>query len=228
MAAELSTTSVTVEADVVKGDAAHAESHGGAGSNRVKSIVFGGLDGVITTFSIVAAVAGADLPPQTAILMGFSNLIADALSMGLGDFLSSKAELEFELSESNREKVEFEKDPEHEVAEHARMLVKRGVSEADAMSLSTTLAKYPDVRCARLCWRVAAPPPAPPPSPRVAHKHASPRPPLSRAPRRRFTRCTSRSSSACRRPTARRPPRWTASRPSCPSSFSAPCPCGRT
>ena len=35
--------------------------------------------------------------------------IADALSMGLGDFLSSKAELEFEISESNREKLEFEK-----------------------------------------------------------------------------------------------------------------------
>jgi hypothetical protein len=38
--------------------AAHvAENHGGAGSERVKSIVFGGLDGVITTFSIVAAVS---------------------------------------------------------------------------------------------------------------------------------------------------------------------------
>ena len=131
--------------DVRKFDGAHAESHGGTGSNRVKSIVFGGLDGVITTFSIVAAVAGASLPPQTAILMGFSNLIADALSMGLGDFLSSKAELEFELSESNREKVEFEKSQDHEVSEHARLLVKRGVTEADAAALSSTLAKYPAV-----------------------------------------------------------------------------------
>lgn len=36
-----------------------AENHGGTGSERVKSIVFGGLDGVITTFSIVAAVSGS-------------------------------------------------------------------------------------------------------------------------------------------------------------------------
>lgn len=123
----------------------HAEKHGGAGSSRVKSIVFGGLDGVITTFSIVAAVAGASLPPQTAILMGFSNLIADALSMGLGDFLSSKAENEFELAESEREKAEFKADPAAEIAEHADMLVKRGVTEADAKLVSETLARYPDI-----------------------------------------------------------------------------------
>jgi len=114
-------------ADVARKEApgvvAHKEVHGGAGSSRGKSIVFGGLDGVITTFSIVAAVAGASLPPQTAILMGFSNLIADALSMGLGDFLSSKAELEFELAESSREKAEFVSSPAAEIHEHAQLLV---------------------------------------------------------------------------------------------------------
>lgn len=123
----------------------HVDKHGGAGSSRVKSIVFGGLDGVITTFSIVAAVAGASLPPQTAILMGFSNLIADAMSMGLGDFLSSKAELDFEKSESECEKAEFDENRDEELAEHAGLLVKRGLSEEDAMLLTTTLARYPQV-----------------------------------------------------------------------------------
>lgn len=69
------------------------EKHGG-GSDYIKSIVFGGLDGIITTFAIVAAVAGANLPVEVVILMGFSNLIADAISMGLGDYLSSKAEID--------------------------------------------------------------------------------------------------------------------------------------
>ena len=69
------------------------EKHGG-GSDYIKSIVFGGLDGIITTFAIVAAVAGASLPIEVVILMGFSNLIADAISMGLGDYLSSKAEID--------------------------------------------------------------------------------------------------------------------------------------
>jgi hypothetical protein len=54
----------------------------------IKSVVFGGLDGIITTFSIVAAVAGASLSVEVVLLMGFANLIADGISMGLGDALS--------------------------------------------------------------------------------------------------------------------------------------------
>ena len=77
--------------------------------------------------------------------MGFSNLIADALSMGLGDFLSSKAELDFEKSESDREKWEFSNAQDNEVAEHAEMLVAKGVAKDDADIVSTTLAKYPEV-----------------------------------------------------------------------------------
>jgi len=122
-----------------------AENHGGLGSDRVKSVVFGGLDGVITTFSIVSAVAGASLSIETALLMGFSNLIADGISMGLGDFLSSKAELEYEDSESKREMKEFELHPEDEINEQIELFQEQGVSEADAKLLSTTLSQYPDI-----------------------------------------------------------------------------------
>ena len=126
--------------------AAHlAENHGGTGSERVKSIVFGGLDGVITTFSIVAAVAGASLPIETALLMGFSNLIADGISMGLGDFLSSKAEHEYEASESKREMWEFDANKDAEVKEQVGLFEQSGVSPADAELLATTLARYPAV-----------------------------------------------------------------------------------
>jgi hypothetical protein len=126
--------------------AAHVkENHGGAGSDRVKSIVFGGLDGVITTFSIVAAVAGASLPIETALLMGFSNLIADGISMGLGDFLSSKAEHEYEASESSRERLEFEANKESEVQEQVALFEKAGVTPQDAVMLAATLSRYPEV-----------------------------------------------------------------------------------
>ncbi len=106
-------------------------------------IVFGGLDGVITTFSIVAAVAGAQLPIQTALLMGFSNLIADAISMGLGDFLSSKAEKEYMITESKRELWEFEHAKELEVAEQEKLFTGKGMSAEDAKIVTATLAKYP-------------------------------------------------------------------------------------
>ena len=81
-------------------------NHGSGGHNRnhnhsasegkfLKSIVYGGLDGIITTFAVVAGVAGASLSSSIVLILGFANLIADGISMAVGDFLSSKAEREY-------------------------------------------------------------------------------------------------------------------------------------
>ncbi len=78
--------------DVAASAAAHtakaalqpAEAHGGTGSDYIKSIVFGGLDGIITTFAIVASVVGANLPVQVVLVTGFAKLLGDGLAMGLG------------------------------------------------------------------------------------------------------------------------------------------------
>ena len=77
----------------------------------VKSLVFGGLDGIITTFAVVAASVGGSLSSDVILLMGFANLIADGLSMGFGDYLSSQAEVDYTKAEHRREKWELEKLP---------------------------------------------------------------------------------------------------------------------
>ena len=46
---------------------------------------------MITTFSVVAGVAGASLPPVVVLALGIANMIGDGLSMGLGDYLSTKS-----------------------------------------------------------------------------------------------------------------------------------------
>lgn len=51
-------------------------------SDYIKSIVFGGVDGIITTFAIVAGTTGAGLSTGVVIVLGVSNLIADGISMG--------------------------------------------------------------------------------------------------------------------------------------------------
>ena len=66
------------------------EAHAGAGGKYVKSLVFGGLDGIITTFAVVAASKGGSLSTEIVLLMGFANLFADGLSMGFGDFCPVK------------------------------------------------------------------------------------------------------------------------------------------
>ena len=81
---------------------AHEETHDAVG-DYVKSMIFGGLDGILTSFAIVAGAAGGGLPVEVVLVLGFSNIFADAFSMGMGEYLSSKAHNEFVLKEKERE-----------------------------------------------------------------------------------------------------------------------------
>ena len=57
----------------------------------VRSIVYGGVDGIITIFSLISGVTGAKLNTKIIIILGVSTLLADAVSMGVSDYLSIKA-----------------------------------------------------------------------------------------------------------------------------------------
>lgn len=58
----------------------------------LKAAVYGANDGIITTFAVVAGVAGANLPANIVIILGIANMIADGFSMGIGDFLGERSE----------------------------------------------------------------------------------------------------------------------------------------
>src|SRR6478752_7341383 len=58
----------------------------------IAEFVYGGIDGAITTFAVVAGATGANLPISVVIILGFANLIADGFSMSVGNFFSTKAE----------------------------------------------------------------------------------------------------------------------------------------
>ena len=64
----------------------------GSGPRLLKSAVFGANDGIVTTFAIVAGVAGAGLSTEVVIILGLANIVADGLSMGLGDYLGERSE----------------------------------------------------------------------------------------------------------------------------------------
>lgn len=55
--------------------------------------VYGGIDGSVTTFAVVAGAAGVGLESSVVIILGFANLIADGFSMSVGSYLSNKSEL---------------------------------------------------------------------------------------------------------------------------------------
>lgn len=74
--------------------AAHraAEIHGSPLGPWIHDIVYGAHDGIVTTFAVVAGTAGAGLSWGVVIILGMANLLADAVSMGAGSFLSIRNE----------------------------------------------------------------------------------------------------------------------------------------
>ena len=58
----------------------------------LRDLVYGAIDGIITTFAVVAGVAGANLAASTAIILGIANLVADGFSMGASNFLGIRSE----------------------------------------------------------------------------------------------------------------------------------------
>jgi VIT1/CCC1 family predicted Fe2+/Mn2+ transporter len=62
--------------------------------NYLRDWIYGGIDGTVTTFAIVAGVVGADLPGTVVLVLGLANLIADGFAMGAGNYSATKADLD--------------------------------------------------------------------------------------------------------------------------------------
>lgn len=114
-----------------------------------KEVIYGGIDGIITTFAVVAGFSGAALSNETTtqlsfvvvLLFGLANLFADATSMGLGNFLSVRSEKDQYLSARRKEEREVHTNPEMEYEETVTIMVQKGFSETDAHTLATIYKK---------------------------------------------------------------------------------------
>ncbi len=89
----------------------------------------------------MAGVAGASLSAGVVLIMGFANLFADGLSMAIGDYLSTKAEDEYEAAERRREEWEVEHYPAGEKREMVELYVERGMEEKDAETIVEIISK---------------------------------------------------------------------------------------
>jgi len=80
--------------DLTRRFAAHRseEVHGHRLGSVIQDIVYGGNDGIVTTFAIVAGTVGSGLPRYVAIILGLGNLLADGISMATGAYLSMRSE----------------------------------------------------------------------------------------------------------------------------------------
>ena len=71
----------------------HVEPHGAVGIARhyIRDLVYGANDGIITTFAVVAGVAGGSLSAAAVLVVGAANLAADGVAMGVGNLLAIRA-----------------------------------------------------------------------------------------------------------------------------------------
>lgn len=118
-------------------------------STYLKEIVYGGTDGIITTFAVVAGFSGAQinggyLPLLSVLLFGLANLFADGVSMGLGNFLSIRSDKDLYKTEKEKEHHEITNNEPMEGKETEHILKAKGFSDADASQITKLYMKNPD------------------------------------------------------------------------------------
>jgi DNA damage-binding protein 1 len=120
------------------------EYHSVWGGDLIKSIVFGGLDGIITTFSVITSSYANNLAGKVVLILGFSNVLADAISMGHGDYFSENAEQDYIKGQYEREKWEMAHYMEGELNEMVDLYRKKyNIPDGHAREILNKMSQYP-------------------------------------------------------------------------------------
>ena len=111
------------------------------GGGAMRELIFGVNDGLVSTLSLVSGVAGANPGRGVVLLAGIAGLLAGAISMAAGAYISSKSEKEVYEAEIAREREELEQDPEEEMEELRILYQLKGFSQEEAVRLVERLSE---------------------------------------------------------------------------------------
>jgi len=109
------------------------------GGNALRAAVLGASDGLTSNMSLVMGVAGADLSGHTILLTGIAGLLAGALSMAIGEWLSVQSARELYTHQIEIERAELRDVPEEEREELTLIYQAKGLSEEEAQALANRL-----------------------------------------------------------------------------------------
>ena len=109
---------------------------------RIRQFIFGTLDGLLVPIGVVSAVAGGTGSTRAVIIAGLAESFAGALSMGAGEFISSRSEAQVQKAEIEKELQSIKEFPEFEFQEMIALFEDEGVSKKDAQHLSEILQRY--------------------------------------------------------------------------------------
>ena len=118
------------------------EKHYGTRSNWLRAAVLGANDGILSTASLVIGVAAASTTREPIILAGVAGLVAGALSMAAGEYVSVSSQEDLEKADLAREMKELEEMPEEELKELALIYEERGLDSDLALQVATQLTAH--------------------------------------------------------------------------------------
>ena len=134
-------TSVRIAKNEHSDNDVHANG-GSGGLNRLRAAVLGANDGIVSVASIVLGVAGATDSKGTIFTAGLAGLVAGALSMGVGEYVSVSTQRDTERAYIKHEEWEHKTRPEEELAELADLYKAKGVSPETAKQVAKELTAH--------------------------------------------------------------------------------------
>lgn len=119
----------------------HSERHKTERIGWIRAAVLGANDGIVSTASLVLGVAAAGADSKALLVAGVAGLVAGAMSMAAGEYVSVSSQADTEGADLARERAELADAPEQEHAELAEIYVRRGLDQALADTVASQLMK---------------------------------------------------------------------------------------
>lgn len=119
--------------------------HRSVGGNALRAAVLGGNDGLVSNFSLVMGIAGATNGKSEVLLTGLAGMLAGALSMALGEWISVKSSQELFENQMAIEMEELETNPEGEEKELALIYYSKGIPEEQAKKMAKEIMTNKDL-----------------------------------------------------------------------------------
>jgi VIT1/CCC1 family predicted Fe2+/Mn2+ transporter len=117
----------------------HRERHRTGRVAWLRAAVLGANDGIVSTASLLVGVAAAGATSHDVLVAGVAGLVAGAMSMAAGEYVSVSSQADTERADIERERKELATDEEHEREELAAIYVQRGLDPALAQQVSAQL-----------------------------------------------------------------------------------------
>ena len=117
----------------------HREDHRTDRIGWLRAAVLGANDGIVSTASLVVGVAAAESSRSSILLAGVAGLVAGAMSMAAGEYVSVSSQSDTEMADLERERQELGTEPEAELDELTAIYVGRGLDQALARQVAEQL-----------------------------------------------------------------------------------------